>query len=89
MAGVARAWEARSTARGDRVVVLRTGIVLDTDTPAFDRLCSLVRWGLGGRVGPGTQWISWIHIDDWLAIVRRARPGRGARRPARDLTPQL
>lgn len=73
MAGVARAWEgAVEGANGDRIVVLRTGIVLDTATPALDRLVGLVRWGLGGRVGPGTQWISWIHIDDWLAIVRRA-----------------
>jgi uncharacterized protein (TIGR01777 family) len=73
MAGVARAWEAAvEGAHSDRVVVLRTGIVLDTDAPALDRLVGLVRWGLGGRVGPGTQWISWIHIDDWLAIVRRA-----------------
>lgn len=73
MAGVARAWEGEvEGAHSDRVVVLRTGIVLDTDTPALDRLVGLVRWGLGGRVGPGTQWISWIHIDDWLAIVRRA-----------------
>ncbi|GEP33977.1 NAD-dependent epimerase [Nocardioides szechwanensis] len=77
MAGVARAWEAAvEGAHSDRVVVLRTGIVLDNDTPALDRLVGLVRWGLGGRVGPGTQWISWIHIDDWLAIVRRAlEPG--------------
>jgi NAD dependent epimerase/dehydratase family enzyme len=52
------------------MVTLRTGIVLDNDTPALDRLWSLTRWGLGGRVGPGTQWVSWIHIDDWLAIVR-------------------
>jgi NAD dependent epimerase/dehydratase family enzyme len=52
------------------MVTLRTGIVLDNDTPALDRLWSLARWGLGGRVGRGTQWVSWIHIDDWLAIVR-------------------
>jgi uncharacterized protein len=73
MAGVARAWEeALEGARTDRRVVLRTGIVLDRDTPALDRLVGLTRWGLGGRVGPGNQWISWIHIDDWLAVVRRA-----------------
>lgn len=72
MAGVAKAWEAAmSGANADRMVILRTGIVLDNDTPALDRLRSLARWGLGGRVGPGTQWISWIHIDDWLAIVRQ------------------
>ncbi|RYB95306.1 TIGR01777 family protein [Nocardioides oleivorans] len=77
MAGVARAWEeAVVGAHADRVVVLRTGIVLDNDTPALDRLWGLARWGLGGRVGPGTQWISWTHVDDWLAIVRAAlEPG--------------
>lgn len=82
MAGVARAWEAAvDGVRTDRLVVLRTGIVLDNDTPALDRLWSLARWGLGGRVGPGTQWTSWVHIDDWLAIVRAALttpPGRPA-----------
>ncbi|HET7531969.1 MAG TPA: TIGR01777 family oxidoreductase [Nocardioidaceae bacterium] len=73
MAGVARAWEeAAQDARADRLVVLRTGIVLDNDTPALDRLASLTRWGLGGRVSSGRQWISWIHIEDWLAIVREA-----------------
>lgn len=71
MAGVARAWEAAvEGANAGRLVVLRTGIVLDNDTPALDRLWSLARWGLGGRVGPGTQWVSWTHVDDWLAIVR-------------------
>lgn len=71
MAGVARAWEAAvSGANTVRLVVLRTGIVLDVDSPALDRLWALARWGLGGRVGRGTQWTSWIHIEDWLAIVR-------------------
>jgi len=71
MAGVAKAWEAAvAGANTDRLVVLRTGIVLDNDTPALDRLWSLARWGLGGRVGPGTQWVSWVHVEDWLAIVR-------------------
>ncbi len=71
MAGVAKAWEAATKgANTERLVTLRTGIVLDNDTPALDRLQSIVRWGLGGRMGPGTQWISWLHIDDWLAIMR-------------------
>ena len=72
MAGVAKAWEAAASgARTRSLITLRTGIVLDNDTPALDRLLSLARWGLGGRVGPGTQWVSWIHIEDWLAIVRQ------------------
>jgi NAD dependent epimerase/dehydratase family enzyme len=73
MAGVARAWEqAVVGARTGRLVVLRTGIVLDRGTPALERLRGLARWGLGGRVGPGTQWTSWLHVEDWLAIVREA-----------------
>jgi uncharacterized protein (TIGR01777 family) len=71
MAGVARAWEtAAIDAPAARQVVLRTSIVLDRTSPALSRLSQLVRWGLGGRVGTGQQWFSWIHIDDWLAIVR-------------------
>jgi uncharacterized protein (TIGR01777 family) len=71
MAGVARAWEAAvDGATAERVVVLRTGVVFDNDTPALDRLLGLARWGLGGRIGDGRQWISWLHIDDWLSIVR-------------------
>jgi uncharacterized protein (TIGR01777 family) len=73
MAGVARAWEqAASGAATERQVVLRTGIVLDRDTPAMNRLGGLVRFGLGGRVGNGRQWVSWLHIDDFLAAVRFA-----------------
>jgi len=72
LAGVARAWEqAVEGAAAGRLVVLRTGIVLDTGTPAFNRLTRLTRFGLGGRIGTGDQWTSWIHIDDFLGAVRR------------------
>lgn len=71
MAGVARAWEESAAGvNAQRQVVLRTGIVLDRDTPAFQRLTGLVRWGLGGRVSSGRQWVSWLHIADMLGIVR-------------------
>jgi uncharacterized protein (TIGR01777 family) len=71
MAGVANAWEsAAAGAPCDRQVVLRTGLVLDRDTPAFNRLSGLVKWGLGGRIGTGRQWVSWMHVDDFLAAVR-------------------
>ena len=66
----ATAWEAAAApAKADRVVILRTGIVLDRGTPAFDRLTKLTRFGLGGRIGPGDQWTSWIHIDDYLRTL--------------------
>lgn len=71
MAGVARPWEeAASNARADRQVVLRTGVVLDPRTPAFERLRTVTRCGLGGRIGRGDQWVSWIHVDDFLAALR-------------------
>jgi uncharacterized protein (TIGR01777 family) len=71
MTDVAGAWEDAATgARSERQVLLRTSVVLDRDTPALDRLAGLVRWGLGGRVGSGRQWVSWLHVDDWLAITR-------------------
>ncbi len=73
MSGVARAWEAAADGvAADRQVVMRTGIVLDRDTPALNRLAGLARWGLGGRIASGRQWVSWIHIVDFLAVVRRA-----------------
>lgn len=71
MPGVARPWEEAATgARADRQVILRTGIVLDRGTPAFERLAHLTKLGLGGRISRGDQWVSWIHIDDFLAALR-------------------
>lgn len=70
MSGVARPWEAAAAgAITDRLVTMRTGIVLDQGTPAFDRLARLTRFGLGGRISTGNQWISWIHVDDLLRAV--------------------
>ena len=70
MAGVATAWErAGAQVPTDRTVVLRTSIVLDRDTPALDRLAGVVQ-GLGGPIAGGRQWFSWIHVEDWLAVVR-------------------
>ncbi|MGJ0118530.1 DUF1731 domain-containing protein [Williamsia sp. MIQD14] len=73
MTGVAAPWEeAAQGARCGHQTILRTSIVLDTGAPALRTLSRLTRVGLGGRVGSGQQWFSWIHIDDWLAIARAA-----------------
>ena len=52
------------------MVVLRTGIVLDRGAPAFERLTRLTKLGLGGRISRGDQWVSWIHVDDFLRALR-------------------
>lgn len=71
MTGVARPWEeALNGANAAHATILRTAVVLEQESPAFDRLALLARAGLGGPVGSGRQWFSWIHLADWLRIVR-------------------
>ncbi|MFC8732516.1 epimerase [Luteimicrobium sp. NPDC057192] len=73
MTGVAEPWEdAVRGAHAEHVVTLRTSLVLQPGSPVVGRLELLTRLGLGGKVGTGRQWVSWIHVDDWLALVRGA-----------------
>ncbi len=71
MPGVAHPWEqAAKTATAGRQVIFRMSLVLDKNTPVLDRLTMLVRLGLGGRIGTGRQWVSWIHVRDMLRALR-------------------
>ncbi|MEX6501746.1 TIGR01777 family oxidoreductase [Pseudomonas zhanjiangensis] len=66
------AWEEtaqRAEALGIRVVLIRTGLVLSTEGGFLTRLLPPFRFGLGGRVGDGRQWMSWIHIADQIALI--------------------
>ena len=49
---------------GQRIVTPRLGVVLARDGGAFPRLRQVTAWGLGGPLGDGQQWMSWIHVDD-------------------------
>jgi uncharacterized protein len=55
-----------------RVVLLRTALVIGRDAPALNRLALPFRCFIGGPVGSGEQWISWIGIDDAVGLVARA-----------------
>jgi uncharacterized protein (TIGR01777 family) len=55
---------------GIRVAITRAGMVLGPDGGALPRLARLTRFGLGGRLGSGRQWWSWITLDDALAAYR-------------------
>lgn len=57
-------------AAGMRVIHPRTGLVLDRDAPLMRRLVPLYRAGLGGPIGDGSQWWSWISLDDTVAALR-------------------
>ncbi|MDE3127680.1 MAG: TIGR01777 family oxidoreductase [Gemmatimonadota bacterium] len=72
LAGVATEWErATDPARdsGVRVVQLRTGVVLAPDGGALARMLPLFRVGLGGPLGSGRQWMSWIAREDFTRAV--------------------
>ena len=53
-----------------RQVVLRIGFVLGRDGGALEPLQKLARFGLGGKIGSGKQYISWIHIEDLNRMIR-------------------
>ena len=70
---VGRAWEKAffdASNEGVRQVAMRISIVLGEGGGAFPVMRRLTKLGLGGRQGPGTQWISWLHIDDWVGIAK-------------------
>jgi len=71
--GVAQAWEkafGESAIDGVRKVALRVSIVLGRDGGAFPVMRRFAKLGLGGAQGPGSQWMSWLHIDDWVGVAR-------------------
>jgi uncharacterized protein (TIGR01777 family) len=59
----------QAEALGVRVCLIRTGLVLGEGGGLLKRMLLPFKLGLGGRLGSGQQWMSWIHIDDWVAIV--------------------
>jgi len=70
LAEVCQAWERAALAAeglGVRTVVVRVGIVLGRGG-ALARILPPFRLGLGGRIGGGGQWMSWIHLDDLVAL---------------------
>ncbi|UXA16214.1 TIGR01777 family oxidoreductase [Mycobacterium sp. SMC-4] len=75
LADVVTDWEAATTPARDgglRVVTVRTGIVQSSAGGTLRLLRPLFSAGLGGRVGDGRQWMSWIALDDLLDIYHRA-----------------
>jgi uncharacterized protein len=70
LAAVCREWEgAADIAHDVRTVKLRTGLVLDPTGGALGRMLPLFRLGLGGKLGPGTQWWSWITLHDHIRAI--------------------
>lgn len=70
---VGRQWEEAAqpvTVHGTRLAITRTGIVLAGDGGALAQMRLPFSLGVGGRLGTGRQYMSWIHRDDWVRLVR-------------------
>jgi len=72
LASLCREWEAAARAAerlGVRVVLPRIGVVLGKNGGALARMLPVFGLGLGGPLGNGTQWLSWIHLDDLIELL--------------------
>jgi len=90
LAGVCREWEAASESaaqKGIRVVHLRIGMVLSERGGALSRMLPLFRAGLGGVIGGGRQYVSWVALDDLAAIVLHALQCEELRGPGNAVAP--
>lgn len=84
-------WEAAAApaaAAGVRVVTLRTGIVLTRRGGALAQLLPLFSFGLGGRLGSGRQWMSWITLADHVRATRHLLEDAGVAGPVNLTAPQ-
>src|SRR3954465_12808568 len=90
LAEVAREWESATGAArraGTRVVNLRFGVVLSPQGGALQKMLTPFRLGLGGRIGNGKQWFSWITIDDTVDAILLALDQERVRGPVNIVAP--
>jgi len=91
LAEVCRAWEAASgpaAAKGIRVVNLRFGVILSPGGGALARMLLPFRLGAGGVIGSGTQYMSWISLDDAVGAVHHALGAEGLSGPVNAVAPK-
>lgn len=72
LSDVCQQWEAealRIADHGVRVVLIRIGLILGKEGGALEKMLPLFRWGLGGKLGDGQQWMPWIHVDDLVNLI--------------------
>jgi uncharacterized protein (TIGR01777 family) len=87
---VCREWEKATLAAsqaGIRVVHLRTGIVLSREGGALAKMLTPFKLGVGGRIGSGRQYMSWIDIEDEVGVIRHALMDKSLRGPVNTVAP--
>lgn len=91
LAGLCREWEVealKAEALGIRVVLTRIGIVLAQEGGALPKIMMPFRMFVGGKTGSGKQWMSWISLQDLVAILRYAIENRAIRGVLNVVAPQ-
>jgi len=91
LAEVCRQWEDATKSASDagiRTVCLRTGIVLSRDGGALPKMLLPFRFGLGGNMGSGEQWWSWIHVHDLVAAIHHSIKGDLLQGPVNGVSPK-
>jgi len=90
LAKVCAEWEdatALATEKGIRVVNARFGVILDTNGGALKKMLPPFRMGVGGKVGSGKQWMSWIALDDVVGGIQFALANDSIRGPVNFVAP--
>lgn len=90
LADVCRQWEAAAAPaaqKGIRVVHLRIGLVLSAAGGALAKMLPPFRMGVGGKLGNGRQYVSWITIDDLVGVISHALTTPTLRGPVNAVTP--
>lgn len=90
LADVCREWEAATQAAVDagiRVVQLRFGVILSASGGALKKMLPPFKLGVGGRIGSGRQWMSFIALDDVLGAVAKALQAESLRGPVNVVAP--
>jgi uncharacterized protein len=91
LADLCHDWEAaarEAESIGVRVAIVRNGFVIGPDAKALRLLVLPFRLHVGGRLGSGRQWMSWVHVDDVVGIMQLAIDDEGATGPFNAVSPE-
>lgn len=90
LATLCREWEAATTPAaeaGIRVVLSRSGLILSAAGGVLPRMLPVFRLGLGGPLGSGAQWLSWIALPDFLRAIEHLLGAESIRGPVNTVSP--
>ena len=91
LADVCREWEAESRRAEDsgvRTVLLRTGLVMSKEGGALGTMLLPFKMGLGGVIGDGKQWMSWISLDDHINVITTSLENESIRGAVNSVSPE-